>query len=248
MPPPAVSALPPGAVIGVPQTAPPGNELLMPAPAAAAAPAPSFPTAPAAPAPSFPTAPAQSNYPAPAAVIRLGPPVAPAAPPAAPPAVSIRLLPPESATAPATRKSASSPVLPVGIAEFAVAIPDKLAAGRKPLLDGLDWLKDHGYRTALFLHRPGEPDAADRRQFAARGLTFLSLEVPSEDPAKKTGDEFNRLVGDTASQPLFVYDKDGSLAGGLWYQYFRRVERLDADAAKLRAGRLGLRGEPPAGE
>jgi hypothetical protein len=31
------------------------------------------------------------------------------------------------------------------------------------------------------------------------------------------------------------------VAGGLWYLYFRRVERLPDEAARLRAARLGLR-------
>jgi hypothetical protein len=54
-------------------------------------------------------------------------------------------------------------------------------------------------------------------------------------------DAFAKLVSDPATQPLFVYDADGSLSGGLWYLYFRRVERLTDEAARLRATRLGLR-------
>jgi protein tyrosine phosphatase (PTP) superfamily phosphohydrolase (DUF442 family) len=175
---------------------------------------------------------------------------APQAPTPQPPTPTVRLLPPESVSAPASRESAASPALPVGIREFAVAIPDRAATGRKPMLDGLDWLKVNGYRTALYLRRPGDPDAADRRQFEQRGIRFVSLEVSSETLSRPTVDEFNRLVNDASAQPLFVYDQTGALTGGLWYLYFRRVERLDDDAARLRAGRLGLRddadGEPAA--
>ena len=59
-------------------------------------------------------------------------------------------------------------------------------------------------------------------------------------------DEFAKLVGDPATQPLFVYDADGSLSGGLWYLYFRRVEKLSDEAARLRATRLGLKEGPTA--
>ncbi len=54
-------------------------------------------------------------------------------------------------------------------------------------------------------------------------------------------DEFNRLVRDVVSQPVFFYDRDGSLAGGLWYLYFRSVEQFSDDVARFRAGSLGLR-------
>ena len=40
---------------------------------------------------------------------------------------------------------------------------------------------------------------------------------------------------------MFVYDVDGSLSGGLWYLYFRKVEKLSDEAARLRATRLGLK-------
>jgi hypothetical protein len=53
-------------------------------------------------------------------------------------------------------------------------------------------------------------------------------------------EEFNRLVGDTSLHPLFVYDRDGSLLGGLWYLHFRIVDRFDNDRATAEAGRLGL--------
>ena len=33
----------------------------------------------------------------------------------------------------------------------------------------------------------------------------------------------------------------GSLTGASWYLYFRQTERLSDDAARVRAGRLGLR-------
>src|SRR5207302_1755208 len=83
------------------------------------------------------------------------------------------ILPP----APPPPASPATPPLPVGIPDFAPAIPDRVAGGRKPALDGLDWLKANGYTSAVLLRRPGESDAADRKQFEVRGLTFTSFEV-----------------------------------------------------------------------
>jgi hypothetical protein len=131
--------------------------------------------------------------------------------------------------------------LPVGIPEFAPALPERVASGRKPTLDGLDWLKANGYKAALALRRPGESESADRKQLEQRGLKPLSLEVSPATLTAATVEAFARTVSDPSSQPLFVYDADGSLAGPLWYLYFRRVERLTDEVARLRAGRLGLR-------
>ena len=41
--------------------------------------------------------------------------------------------------------------------------------------------------------------------------------------------------------PLFVFDRDGSVAGGLWYLHFRLVEKLSDEKARAEAARLGFR-------
>jgi protein tyrosine phosphatase (PTP) superfamily phosphohydrolase (DUF442 family) len=252
---------PPGSQIVSPApggygSVPPGGTILPPA-----APPPGVP---AAPPPSFPSGagyPPVASYYGPG--VRLGVPdsvagapqiaeskipVAPLTPAPAGPSGTIKLLAPEfgSSSAPVTAPAASdpqagTPTMPVGIVDFAPAIPDRVAGGRKPALDGLDWLKANGYKSAVLIRRPGESDAADRKQIETRRLTFQSLEVSPATLSAKTVDDFARLIGDSATQPLFVYDADGSLSGGLWYLYFRRVEKLSDEAARLRATRLGLK-------
>ena len=58
----------------------------------------------------------------------------------------------------AENKSAAQPMpsapLPVGIPGFAPAISDRVANGRKPALEGLDWLKTNNYRGALVFAPP----------------------------------------------------------------------------------------------
>jgi protein tyrosine phosphatase (PTP) superfamily phosphohydrolase (DUF442 family) len=128
----------------------------------------------------------------------------------------------------------------VGIPQFATARPG-VASGLKPLLDGLDWLQENGYRTVLHLRLPGTEDAADRKQIEKRGLKYLSLEVSPQTLSRPIVEEFKRTVADPANRPLFVYDRDGVLAGGLWYLYFRIEEQLPDEAARVRAAALGLR-------
>jgi protein tyrosine phosphatase (PTP) superfamily phosphohydrolase (DUF442 family) len=130
--------------------------------------------------------------------------------------------------------------LPVDIPQFAMARA-RVTSGQQPFPGGVAWLKAHGYRTVLHVRAPGADDRADRRSFESAGLRYLSLEVSPATLTREVVDLFNRTVTDQANLPLFVYDKDSSLAGGLWYLYYRLVEKLDDDHARTEAVRLGFR-------
>lgn len=172
----------------------------------------------------------------------------PATPAPQPP--SVRLTPPD-ATPPGqpsgSEAAALTPALPVAIPQFA-SVLERVASGLRPLPGGFDWLAANGFRTVLHIRKPGEDDAADRTQVEKLGVKFLSLEVSPQTLSKTTVDEFNRLVGDSSVQPLFIYDGDGVLAGGLWYLHFRTVLQMTDDAARAKAIPLGLKdttaGEP----
>jgi hypothetical protein len=138
-----------------------------------------------------------------------------------------------------TEERTREPSMPVGIRQFAFA-RDQVASGLKPSLEGLDWLRENGYRTVLHVRRPGEDDSADRKQVTKRGLRYLSLEVSPQTLSQTVLDEFARTVNDPKVHPLFVYDQDGVLAGGLWYLYFRTVEKDPTDTARVKAARLGF--------
>jgi protein tyrosine phosphatase (PTP) superfamily phosphohydrolase (DUF442 family) len=134
----------------------------------------------------------------------------------------------------------ATPALPVGIPQFAIA-RERVAAGLKPSIDGLSWLRDAGYRTVLHIRKPGEDDDADRKQITKRGLRYVSLEVSARTLTAAVLDDFARIVAEAKEAPLFVYDEDGIVAGGLWYLYFRTVEKDSDDSARLKAARLGLK-------
>jgi hypothetical protein len=140
---------------------------------------------------------------------------------------------------PARDDGVASPALPVDIPQFAVAKPD-VAGGQEPFADGVNWLKSHGYRSVLHILAPGEDDSAARRSFEQSGLRYLKLEVSARTLSKEVVDQFNHLVADPNNLPLFVYDKDSSLAGGLWYLHFRLVEKETDAKAREDAARLGF--------
>jgi protein tyrosine phosphatase (PTP) superfamily phosphohydrolase (DUF442 family) len=170
---------------------------------------------------------------------------------AAPPRPEVRLSLPEASTpepplaspqpsSPGSDGRAPTPSLPVGIPQFAMA-KDQVATGLRPLLDGVDWLQANGYRTVLHVHLPNEDDSADRRLVERRGLKYLSLAVSPQTLTRAQADAFNRLVSDTTTYPLFVYDRDGMLAGGLWFLYSRFAEGATDEVARAKAAALGLK-------
>jgi protein tyrosine phosphatase (PTP) superfamily phosphohydrolase (DUF442 family) len=150
-------------------------------------------------------------------------------PPPAPPSPPERMPPANEPTEPPVRD-----VIP----QFELAKP-KVANGDRPFADGYQWLKDHGYRTVLHIHEPGEDEKEARQDVERAGLTYLSLAV-SPATLKESFEKFKRLVQGENNLPLFVYDRDGSLAGGLWYLYYRLVDNLSADKAEAAAAGLGF--------
>jgi hypothetical protein len=61
----------------------------------------------------------------------------------------------------------------------------------------------------------------------------------SSDKLKVAQDAFHAVIADSSARPLYVCDDTGEATGALWYAYFRTVEALSSDAAKVRVSRLG---------
>jgi hypothetical protein len=93
---------------------------------------------------------------------------------------------------------------------------------------------------------PGEDDVTDSRQFKAHGLNYFSLEV-GLPLTREVVEEFNHMIGDPGNQPLFVYDSDGILAGGLWYLHFRIADGASDEDARTKAAQLGLKDDQSPG-
>jgi protein tyrosine phosphatase (PTP) superfamily phosphohydrolase (DUF442 family) len=136
------------------------------------------------------------------------------------------------------QKRPVAPETAIGIAEF-TEVKEGVRAGQRPTIDGLDWLKARGYKTVVYLRGATDDDTTDRRQVERRDMKYVSLLVTPEGLTRQWIDDFNQLIGDTASRPIFVYATDPQVAGTAWYLYFRTVEFLTHDEARVRAGRYG---------
>jgi protein tyrosine phosphatase (PTP) superfamily phosphohydrolase (DUF442 family) len=126
-----------------------------------------------------------------------------------------------------------------GVSGFAVVTPG-VAAGGKPGVEGFDALKARGYRSVVYLHAPAEDVSAAKDLAERKGLTFVGIPT-SPEALKAAFDRFKEAIADAANRPAYVCDDTGVRAGSLWYLYFRTVDQLGDDAARVRAAALGLR-------
>lgn len=128
---------------------------------------------------------------------------------------------------------------PSGLPGFAV-VRDRVSTGRKPTLQGFDTLRDTGYKSVLYLHKPNQDLTAVQQLVESKGLSFRAISSEPENLAESYS-RFAEAVGETSRYPLYVFDDDGVRCGSLWYLYFRKVEALPDDAAQVKAAALGLR-------
>jgi len=128
-----------------------------------------------------------------------------------------------------------------GIPEF-TQVKDGVSAGQRPEIEGLDWLKANGFKTIVYVRRAGDDDTTDRRQVEKREMQYVDLVVAPGTFTQAWMDEFNRIVGESKSRPIFVYG-DPATVGAVWYLHLRMAEFLTHDEARIRAGRLGLADE-----
>jgi protein tyrosine phosphatase (PTP) superfamily phosphohydrolase (DUF442 family) len=150
----------------------------------------------------------------------------------------------QSPTRPST--TPEPPIVPsvmTGVPGF-TKLPDGLASGRKPDLDGLASLKQTGYRTIIYLHPTGTDVSAIRELAGKRELKFIPIEATPEKLTTAV-EEFNAALADKALRPAYVFDDDGVRAGAIWYLHFKTAKSMNDDAARVRAKPLGLtdRGE-----
>jgi len=162
----------------------------------------------------------------------------------APLAPKLAVPPPAGSEAnePASLAQSAASAPPLDLPQFLLA-KNKVATGLQPFPDGVTWLRNQGYKAVLHVRQPDEDDSAARRQFEKNGLNYLTLEVKPGALTREAVEAFNKQVTDAANLPLFVYDKEGALIGGLWYLHFQLIEGVTEEKARQEALRIGLKPE-----
>jgi hypothetical protein len=111
--------------------------------------------------------------------------------------------------------------------------------GRKPNLDRLDRLQKDQFRTAIYLHAPGEETRVLMELFEKRGITLVPIAITPQNFAEVMS-KVVPLLNDTMNRPVYLFDDSGVRVGSVMYAYFRTVEVLNAEQAQIRARPLGL--------
>ena len=191
----------------------------------------------------LPTAVTRKAAAAPASTVPNTPPAAPstavgpAPAPAAPPAEKLSAADGASISLPTT-DPASLRQAP-GLRRYASVAPT-VAGGSAPSIEGLDWLKEKGYRTLLDLRRTSEVDPNFVDAASDRGMLYISLPLMANRLDASRLARFDDLIARTDNRPLFFCDTDGTRAALAWYIHDRVVNQEDSQSALAKAEELGL--------
>jgi hypothetical protein len=116
----------------------------------------------------------------------------------------------------------------------------EVSNGDRPTLEGLDSLKNAGFRTVVYFHLPKADTAPARQLCEQRGLTLVTIPITEGEIASAYA-SFAKALQNKGRGLTYVCDEaDGLHTGAMWYGYFRRVGLLSADASLVRAQSLGL--------
>ena len=133
---------------------------------------------------------------------------------------------------------ANGPMAP-GIRRFASMAPS-ISGGSVPDLEGLDWLKEKGYRTFVDLRRGSEIDLNFADAVNDRNMIYISLPIVANRLDSTRLARFDDLIAQSANGRLYFCDSDGTRAGLVWYIHLRVVGQEDTQAATSKAEEIGL--------
>jgi protein tyrosine phosphatase (PTP) superfamily phosphohydrolase (DUF442 family) len=146
--------------------------------------------------------------------------------------------PAENVSAGEGSSTAASRLAP-GIRRSASVAPS-VGGGSAPSVEGLDWLKEKGYRTFLDLRSMSEIDPNFVESVNDHGMVYLSLPIVADRLDASRLARFDDLISQSENRPLYFCDSDGTRAGLVWYIHLRTVEGNDPHSAFQRAEEVGL--------
>ena len=128
-----------------------------------------------------------------------------------------------------------------GIRRFASVAPS-VGGGSAPSVEGLDWLKEKGYRTLIDLRKSTEVDPNFADAVNDRGMVYISLPIMANRLDSSRLARFDDLISRTENRPVFFCDTDGSRSALAWYIHLRvgGSARKTPQAATSKAEEIGL--------
>ena len=136
-------------------------------------------------------------------------------------------------TLPAVGTAVETGVSP-GIKRF-TGVGPSLAAGSLPTPEGLDWLKEKGYKTFLDLRERKDVDPGFVDDVINRGLRYVALPISLNRLDENRVARFREELAVTDSRPLYFADLDGVRPALLWYVHRSADDRVESSMAKREA-------------
>lgn len=128
---------------------------------------------------------------------------------------------------------------PVDIPGYSL-LNNSLAIGLLPYPDGVDWLVNENFKSALFIHSGTQETKAITSLFEKRGMKLnLLLLEESNLSAERFNIEISKLQNSTL-QPIYVFDLDGSVAASFWYVYLQKINLKSEDDTLKQLLKLGM--------
>ncbi len=126
-----------------------------------------------------------------------------------------------------------------GILRWAPLAPS-IGGGSAPSADGLAWLKEKGYKTFIDLRPRKEIDPSFSDAVNDANMVYISLPIEKSKISSVRLARFDDLVTQAANRPIYFCDRDGSVAGLVWYLHLRTKLGESDDSAAQKVEDLGF--------
>ena len=126
-----------------------------------------------------------------------------------------------------------------GIQRSAYVSPS-IGGGSAPSLEGLDWLKEKGYKTFIDLRQRPEIESTYIDSVNDLDMVYISLPIVADHLAAARVARFEDLIAQASHRPIYFCDVNGTRAGLLWYLHLRSVVGEDRESARQKAEELGM--------
>ena len=120
------------------------------------------------------------------------------------------------------------------------SVAPALSGGSLPSAEGLDWLKEKGYRTLVDLRQRSEVDPSFPDQVNDHGMLYVPIPFAANPISLIRLARFNDLVNQNDQRPLYFCDTDGRRAGLIWYLRLRSKDHEEMTSARAKAEEIGL--------
>jgi uncharacterized protein (TIGR01244 family) len=127
-----------------------------------------------------------------------------------------------------------------GINNYYRVRPDVATAGQ-PSDQALADIKKAGFKTVINLRTEEEGSLEEKPKVEALGLEYHNIPIGNDGISKEQVALFEKILGDSASRPVFVHCASSNRVGAMWFIHQVLGEGKDEASALEEAKKAGLK-------